>query len=526
MKRFGLLGAVVVATIAGLYGMHTIGQVRAAGSASVSLSPGSSTYTINDTIVTTISVNPNGVAASGADVTIAFDSAKLSYQGMTQYSTPLDAALTATTGSGTVRVARGTFGAGSSTNFNLYQVTFRAIGTGVANVQITGGTHILSGVDGSNMWNGSQTSVNYTINPVPTPTPTPTPTATPTPGGGGSTPTPTPTPTSSGGGGGGGSTPTPTSSGGGGGSTPTPTTSGGGGIPTVTPTPQQETPGYGELVSKPPKIKINKTKKLVLNTETSRPVSARMEFGLDGEPSLATEQTPFSQSPDVEIEQKYLVPGRTYTYKMILTDEEGKIYESSFGTFRARGFKVKFTVKDAKGNLVTNTDVKLHSEERSGKTDESGTVTFEDVEEGAHKLNFTYKGDDYDLPVSVTANAETDAAGEELIPLQEQTVVAVASKSNMLMPIGAGAIGLLVLGGGVILGMRTIRQRQFANAHNVPTVAQGAIPTSPATSYEDDAYIKPTVIKPGGARGASSDSDSMMARPGDSIRPNQSNDDR
>lgn len=472
------LTAVVFSIICGIsLPLVILGQAEAAGSSSINLSPSSQSVTVNNTFDVTVAVNPAGETAVGAQVKLTFDNAKLQYQSMVEYTTPLDAALYNSVSGNTIQVTRATFGSGGSTTFNFIKITFKAIAAGSATVVVQPGTEVTRASDGANAWNGVQTSATYTISnpvsPTPTPTPTPTPSPTPTP-----TPSPNPTPTPS-------PTPTPTPS-------PTPSQSP---TPTPTPTPTPD-PVPADLIVSQPAVTKNSFKRITISMVTARPVKARVVYGLEGDMALSTPETELTTNPTIEIPAGTIVPGRTYTYAVAVTEESGNATQTTAQTFVAKGYHLKLSLKYADGSPVRKKRVQLHTELREAETDDNGDVSFEDVEAGDHTISFEVAGATIEQPVTVAANEQVNEDTQEVeTPVQTiELQIDQAPKSKGILYL-LGGFGLGALAVAAIVWALLKRKAQMGNAMHfgsAPSANNGFSNTpQPSTTVTNDEFLKP-----------------------------------
>lgn len=450
----GILLASVIA-FAFLAPSHTI----AAGSGSITLTPATQNVTVNNTFTMTVAVNPAGESIIGAQIKLTYDASKLQLQSVNESSSPLETALSNTSSSGTVQVTRVTFGSGTATSFNFMQVNFKAIANGTAAVSVQSGTELTRSSDGSNAWNGAQTTANYTISaatptpspspsPAPSPSPSPSPTPTPTPNPTPPTPSPTPSPSP---------TPTPTPS-------PSPSPS-----PTPTPTPN---PVPDDLVIGDVEI-TNTFRQVIFYLDTSKPVKAKLLYGLDGSTAIASEETELSTSPTITISRKTIVPGRTYTYVLVLTMEDGSVVQTDPATFRSKGYRLKFIMRHRDGKYLKHHKVKLNSEPRETTTNENGEAVFEDVEAGNHTLSFDVAGESITRPVTVAANEVASEDGADAEVPEQSLAIDIdkdsASSSNTIVYAIAGLGGVA----GIIIIVGIIMKSRRGNGGNTPQGGSG-----------------------------------------------------
>lgn len=429
----------------------------AAGAASVSLSPTTQSLKVNDTFTVTVAVNPAGDAIIGAQIKLSYDASKLQYVSHTENTSPLDSSLQSSVTTGALDITRVSFGSTPSTTFTFLQVTFKAVASGSPTVKILTGTETTRASDGSNSWNAVQTTATYTVtnqtqSPTPTPSPSPTPSPTPTPSSSPSSPKPTPTPSPN-------PAPTPTPS-------PSPAPS-----PASNPTsPADPTPEPPQgLILSQPSVVANSFKKLIVEMKTARPVKAKLLYGLDGTLASASTETEPTTSPSVEIRSSMLVPGRTYSYAMALTEADGSISQSSTQTFVSKGYRLKVKLLYQDGRPYKQKKVRLNSEPREGTTDDNGEVIFEDVEVGDHTVSFDVAGTSVSQPVTVAAN-ETVADGGSGFDLPLQAVefqVSQDSGSKKIPMMIGGTIGIVVVVGAAayVLKQKMMQLRPYVNSH-------------------------------------------------------------
>lgn len=412
------MGILLASAIAFLTPSHT----TAAGSGSITLTPASQSVTVNSTFTMTVGVNPAGESIIGAQIKLNYDATKLQLQSVNESTSPLETALSNTSSSGTVQVTRVTFGSGTAASFNFMQVNFKAIANGTAAVSVQSGTELTRSSDGSNAWNGTQTTANYTISSV-TPTPTPSPTPSPSP-------SPSPTPT-----------------------------------PTPNPVPDDLVIGDVEIT--------NTFRQVIFYLDTSKPVKAKLLYGLDGSTAIASEETELSTSPTITINRKTIVPGRTYTYVLVLTMEDGSVVQTDPATFRSKGYRLKFIMRHRDGKYLKHHKIKLNSEPRETITNENGEAVFEDVEAGNHTLSFDVAGESITRPVTVAANEVTSEDGadaevpEQSLAIDIDTDSASSSSALVYTITGLGGVAGIVIIAGIIMKSRR------GNGGNTPQGGSG-----------------------------------------------------
>lgn len=393
---------------------------RAAGNASIVLSPSSASYETGKTFVTNVQIVTGSEPTQSVQVVLNYDSSKLQLTNIATASQPYETTLVSNTNAGTIDVVRASLD-GNVTGTNTFmKLTFKTLATGTATIQVKSGSYISDEsepYDNDGIWNGVQNSSTITIK---NPTSTPAPSENTNPPTENNNPTPSPN-----------VDPKPPSD-----QSPTPTEN----IPPI-----NENPPAGDLVIEQPKVAERKLKKAVFQLKTKVPVKAKILFGLDGQLIHSTEETELSTNPSIQINEKFLEPGRTYSYKVILTDKDGNTTETPTETFRAKGYRLRLVLKDKEGEPLKNLKVVLRSEPREGTTDENGVVLFEDVELGKHTAYFSIQGKEFAQAVQVNDLVSTNEDGEEVIPIQTTEVIVENKGINLILVVTSVLLLIIII---------------------------------------------------------------------------------
>lgn len=219
---------------------------------------------------------------------------------------------------------------------------------------------------------------------------------------------------------------------------------------------------------------------------TSRAVKAKVVYGLDGTLALATPETDFTTTPSIEIPASTLVPGRTYSYAVSVSEQDGAVSQSSTQTFVAKGYRLKLRILYRDGKPCKNKQVKLNSEPREGTTNDDGEVVFEDVEAGDHTVSFDVAGASVSQSVTVSANETVLADGVDL-PLQSLELQIAQSSSSGKLPLLIGStVGVVLV---AAIGFVIMRQKRSLPIGRVN--ASAAVATQPLAPSADDDFLKP-----------------------------------
>ena len=170
---FGLfVGAVFFATAASAY------------AATLSLSPGSGSYTTNSTFTVRVVVNSSGQSINAAEGSLSFDPSQLSVVSVSRTSSIFNlwvAEPSFSNGAGSISFSGGLPSGYTGSGGTIMSVTFKAKGSGAAKVSFSNGSVLANDGQGTNVLSG-MSGGTYTISTAAAPVPTtPTTPSTPAP---------------------------------------------------------------------------------------------------------------------------------------------------------------------------------------------------------------------------------------------------------------------------------------------------------------------------------------------------------
>lgn len=224
------------------------------------------------------------------------------------------------------------------------------------------------------------------------------------------------------------------------------------------------------------------------------PAKVTIKFGLsEGELLFQTTQTPLGTTHQIAIDEKILIPGTTFFYKVIADTADGKTNESSIQSFKTKGFTVTFKVLDKDKKPVQNKKFTLFSEPQTATSDDDGVVTFENVAPGNHTLETEQGKQKLKQQVSVANTLATDSTGLQSAQAQNVVVTFAELTAARSLPTGIiiGTVILTVLVLGFVVsrrgggsGLGGIGNRFFGRDHAltpgpIDTTTQFTQPTSP-----------------------------------------------
>ncbi len=327
-------------------------KTSAAGTATLSLSPSSGSYQVNNTFDVTVMVNSGSETINAAQAKLTYDAAKLEYVGVSKPNSNFpDGPYSG--GSGVVTVAG--YGPGTFTGDQFFaKVTFKVlVGSGTTTIGIsTTDSYVIRVPDFVDIL-GSTSGGTYTLTAPPVVTP---PTTNP----------PATTPPSS--------------------TTKTPSTSTS--APTVTTT---------DITA--PKISgVSVTdvsyKAATIVWTTNEDATSNVEFGpteIYGS-SVGTEG--FTTAHKVVLPTSLIIPGTLFQFKITSVDKAGNKANST-GTFKTKGYTITIKVIDENGIPLSGVKVILTTGNNSAVTDSHGVATLYDVYGAKQEVKFEFAGKVY-----------------------------------------------------------------------------------------------------------------------------------
>jgi hypothetical protein len=402
----------------GIAPLYTLRPASAAASATISLSPSSSTVKNGTTFTVNIYENSGTEPVNAVEADLSYPTSLLNFSSISSSSAcPINAQSTG--GSGSVKIARGCGNPpnGITGNQLVASVRFTAkANSGIATVSFVSGTKVISANTNQAIpitsMNGGKYTMRTNVAPSPPPpSPSPTPHPSPPP------PSPSPTPTHS---------PSPS---------PTPTHSPSPSPSRITPPPPPSSDGpqlEGISVSD-----IGKNTATITWT-TSKPATSEINYGITANYDLAGGNGKMTTSHKVVLSSELIVAGTTYHFSVKSVDNDGNVSTSADQTFRTKGVDVEVTVIDQSKKVISGATVKLG--DISGKTGDNGRVLLKDMPVGKLTGTVTYKGkeqnvsadidpsNDSGTPQSVTLNIKTSSTPIVLIagiPILLMVTVAV-----------------------------------------------------------------------------------------------------
>ncbi len=431
----------------------SIPPVAHASAGTLFFSPGSGRFDPGSTFTIGVKTNvaPATSFAGGATVIVQFPKNTLQVTSASTSGSAFGGYTTIDNNAGTVQYTAFLFLPPNGSNLHLFNITFKATGTGNAPLNFGAGSNVHDGPTA--LQNATYliaaptcpagtigTPPNCTTPPPPTPTPTPTPTPKPTP-------TPTPQP----------STPAPT---------PTP------------PLDQLILPDLSEpapVVTSTGSLAISNVKSTPawesgsVTWSTNQPdVTTVVQFGTSKNKLTTTINAQTQEDGTFRVTQNKLTPGTRYYYLInaISTSSGGQATYS--GSFTTRGYPTKITVLNGK-EVVAGATVKLESNTYTTKRDGSlqalelaagdYKVTLTDTSGVSKETAFTVK------KVEVPTNGKSPAV--QSITLDIASPGTSNSFANSILPLIVAVIGGLLFVG-LILGFLLWRRKRNEAASGLP----------------------------------------------------------
>lgn len=397
IKRLFVVGVAVAFMAAVLLPVNVM-----AATASVFVSPSSASVEKGKTVTVQVRVNSGTDAMDSAQARLNFDSSRLSYVSYSAGDFTTFQQAPASSSFEYVGLAPG----GTSGNRLLFSITFKALNTGTASLNVSGARVAAAGGDLSLSVSGGAISVTA--------------------------PPPKESPTSS--------TKPPSST-----------------TAPKQPTQSDTTNSVEDEVKPPsfvgtPKAEASSST-ITIRTESDMEARLRVSYGLEEEEKRALETDEYATEHELVIGlDDPLRAGRVYQVEVTLVNEEGDTSESVALNVKTKGVTYKVKIHDRQGVPLANYPVELFSDPISTTTDENGVATFEDVTPGEHTLVFEIDGITIRQPVLVAeslvlADTEVEIADVALpfsIETASSTSVAGSSEVRWDIALYAGLLGALV----------------------------------------------------------------------------------
>lgn len=365
-----------------------------ATSASVFVSPSSSSVTTGNNISVQVRVNSGANQFDTAEVRLNYTSSKLQYVGV---SGGVLATFQSTPGSGYYEYVGFSQTGPKSGNQLLFTITFKSVASGTASLSLSGVTVANAGTGLAVSTSGGSISI---------------------------------------------SDPAPSSGGSSGGTTSTPRSSTG----TSTPAPAADTTAP-VLAGEP---SITKTQSTIdFGFKTDEASTATLNYYKEGaeKQQLTSAEPKTEHSFDIGKDNP-LEPGTTYKLELTLTDAAGNTTAVLSYDVRTTGVTYRVRVVDSAGQPLRNHPVQLFSDPISATTDDDGVARFDDVTPGEHTLVFDIEGITIRQPVLVGNQLSLAGGADEpaSITMPFQLAQAVQTDStNWLLWLGVAFLAGAVL---------------------------------------------------------------------------------
>lgn len=391
----------------------------AAGSATLSLSPSSGSYLVNNTFDLTIKENSGTETINAVQAKLTYDAAKLEYVNVS--STGKFQSGPSSGGNGVVTFAGLTIGSVTGDQ-NVAIVTFKVLansGTTAVNFA-TPGSNVVRVPDYVDIL-GSTSGGTYTLTgaPIVTP-PTTNPPATTQP--------------------------------------PSTTTT----APKTTTTPSTSTSTQPAADTTAPKITdVTATdvsyKTATIVWTTNEDATSNVDFGPTETYGFSSSTAGFSTAHKVVLPTNLIVPGTLYQFKITSIDKAGN-KASSTGTFKTKGYSINVKVTDESGNPLSGVKVILAtSNNDTVVTDSNGISSFHDVYGAKQEVKIEFSGKVYKtLTLEVKADDALLTAGKAGTQTFEVKVAGIAAQMQTFRNIGWAMIlvGLAALAGVIVVWLK------------------------------------------------------------------------
>lgn len=403
-------------------------------SASLYLSPASTSVNNGANLSVSVRVNTNGDSVNGVQANLTYPTDKLQFLSIDTSSSAFGLQAENSGGSGVVRIGRALNGGQTPINgdYLVAVVSFKALADGSAAVVFDSGSQVASA--GQNIL-GTSTGGTYSINTPATPPPT----STPPPASTNSTPNSS-------------KTPTPTQS---------PTSNGS----------TSYTPKQGE------KLKITAIEvtdldfqQATITWQTNKPATSIVNYSQQKALKLSASDANLVTSHKVKLDSNTLLPGTVFFFKVASATGDGERVDGDIGNFRTKGYTVKIKVTDKVGKPLKGVRVVLYSDPREEKTNESGIATFTDVSPEKHSVVIKTDGQTFTQEIDVKESANPSSVQSYSVKTQK------APDTSLLVGAYLILVALIIVLLAVIVWI-SYKKRKSQNSETVQT----NVPSNPPT---------------------------------------------
>lgn len=305
---------------------------NAHAAASLSLSPASGSYGQGQKFTVSINVNTGGDAVNAVEAVVTFPADKLKADYVSHSGSGFDIVAESTVGSGVVRISKGKMPPSVVGSRRVATVGFTALSQGSASVAITGESKVLREADSGNILSGTG-GATFNIGQASASAPgTSTQPKTPVQGG----------------------------------------------------TPKQVSTESARISD----IKVSKLEMdaVTIDWKTDKRADSLVEYGFVSDRSgekanyfFTSQNNEMVTGHQIVLDQKTLIPGYLYYYKVVSKDANSNISASERQTFILPGYKAKVKVNDSLSRPVSGAKVKLPAVGVTGETNNGGEVEFSDL---------------------------------------------------------------------------------------------------------------------------------------------------
>ena len=216
----------------------------------------------------------------------------------------------------------------------------------------------------------------------------------------------------------------------------------------------------------------------VISASSAQPTQVYIRYGTDKNMSQQTATSDFATTHQVSLNTAGLIPGQTYYYEVVSKDQSGAVSQTETRSFTTKGLTISVRVYDKNQKPLANKTVTLHSTPTTGKTDNSGLVTFSNITPGTHHIVYADGSKSYDQQLSVANNVRTVGDSQTAAVQNVSVVYGLTQHNSAATLIVVVALLVLMAGGGVgYYILRNKPQFQFADhakLNDQPVVIGGA----------------------------------------------------
>lgn len=207
-----------------------------------------------------------------------------------------------------------------------------------------------------------------------------------------------------------------------------------------------------------------------VNIGTNIAVQVYLKYGSNlNNLDSSSAETSLSNINRVNLGSPPLIPGTKYYFQVIAKDTNGNVTQGPTQSFVTKGFSINISVLDQNYQLVKNQIVSLSGGTTiSGRTDDKGVVTFNNLAPGLYSLEYSAAKNNLDTQAVYVLNSYQTTKNGQIAAPQKAAVIFASYKQKSDHTISFLTISLLIIV--LVEALALIIKSKFLSALNKLTL--------------------------------------------------------